>query len=197
MTKQIALPSVPEFPASNASYSKIADKMHKAALNAATSAAAITAISSIRDHVKGVNTYSKKVRRYGDDLIAALGGKPSGEFVPLKGPKAKHTGPSDADVAKVASKAANIETAAKEGEPLATFMLKGAKAQKAVDAAAATGKSFSSKSNAKRGLVSAQLDHLPVEWEQDGDKVRPVVIANDDKGVAYAAERGFAAKVKA
>lgn len=181
------LPAPPEFPTSNASYNSIVGKMHKAALCASTAASAIAAVSAIKEHVGGVNTYAKKVRKYGDELVAAIKGEPAadmtaGQVVALIGDEA---GPT------------LVEEAAAEGDPIAGFMLKGAKAQAAVDEAAFKGKAYSNKSNAKRALKAAALDHLPVEWQPDGTFVRPVVIVTDAKGVAYANERGFPAKVAA
>lgn len=164
-----ALPEPPEFPASNASYNKIVGKMHKAALNAATCEAAIAAVTMCRDAVGGINTYAKASRRYADALLTALG-------VPAKAAPA---------VAKGVA-----ETAEKPAMP----QLAKAKREKAP---VADGASYSNKSNAKRALAKAACDHLLVEWEPDGDRVRPVLLVDDDKGLAYATERGFKAKVKA
>lgn len=196
MTKATKLPSPPSFPASNASYNKIVDKMHKAALNATTSTAAVAAVAAIKGHLGGVNTYAKASRRYADELIEALGGHAAGIGEPETA----------------------VEKAAAKGDPVASFMLKGAKAKKAVEKAVAKvladpkklevdpsrnpgganfGRSFSNKSNAKRALKTAALDHLQVEWEPAGDNVRPVLIVSNAKGEAYAAERGFKAKVTA
>lgn len=70
------LPLPPEFPASNASYNSIAGKLHKAAVGAKTMKGALEEIAAITAKVKGVNTYAKKVRRYADDLVAAIKAKP-------------------------------------------------------------------------------------------------------------------------
>jgi hypothetical protein len=66
------LPAPPEFPVTFASYSSTAHKMYKAALNAATAEAAVLAVSAISAHVKGINTYAKKVRKYASELVTAL-----------------------------------------------------------------------------------------------------------------------------
>lgn len=174
----IKLPEPPEYPASNASYSKTADKMHKAALNATTAAAGIAAVQAIIDHVKGINTYSKKTRRYGNELIAALGGE-----APAETPAAKADKPAMPQMMKAEKPAApKAKAAPKAAEPEAP-------------APADFGRAFSNKSNAKRALKAASLDHLPVQWEQAGEQVRPVVLVDDAKGRVYASERGFASKV--
>lgn len=202
------LPAPPAFPASNASYNKIVGNMHKAALGAGTSEAAIAAVTMIASHVGGVNTYAKATRRYGDKLIEAING-PTSDMPPEK-------------------VATELEKAAAEGDQVAGFMLKGAKATKAaksikVNTAAGEvevdlsklavdpsvhpggikvtfveGETFSDKSNARRALKRKNLDHLPVTFEpvEDG-RVRPVVTVTDDKGIAYASERGIKAKVAA
>lgn len=193
MTQTTKLPEPPEFPASNASYNKIAAKMHKAAQLATSSTSAIAAVTAIRNHVTGVNTYAKKVRRYGEQLIDAL-----------EGTATEVSDRIDAHRKKVARapKASAVEQAAADGDPVAGFMLKGAKAQKAVDAIVGAtgfkGKAYSTKSNAKRALKAAQLDHLMVEWTPgEGDKpFRPVLLVDSAKGAEFVAERGFTAKVK-
>lgn len=192
MTKPV-LPQPPEFPASNASYNKIVDKMHKSALNAATSAAAIAAVQMCKSAVTGVNTYSKKCRRYADDLLVALGGV---------------THVTDEQAAEVASKAAKIKRADKPAIPLTVDTKDGPVevdlAKLAVDPSklpgglAHTGKTFSNKSNAKRGLKAVNLDHLPLDFlPGPGGTVMPVVTVRDDKGAAFAAERNIAARVAA
>jgi hypothetical protein len=181
------IPAPPEFPASNASYNKIVGKMHQAALAASTSAAAIAAVTLIRDAVKGVNTYSKKCRRYGDELITALGGEAPAATAPKTAGKA----PQAAKKAKAAPKA---QPAAEAPETAAQAV--DAAELPAQPAAAFTPRTFSNKSNAKRALKKEQLDHLPVSFmTQDGDTVLPVVSVTDEAGVAYANDRGFAAKV--
>ena len=173
------LPEPPEFPASNASYNKIVGKMHKAALSAATCEAAIVAVSMCKDAVGGINTYAKASRRYADKLLVALG-------VPAEAAPA---------VAEGAAKAAKAE------KPAMPQLTKADEKRATKAAAEATlsnfGASYSNKSNAKRALAKAACDHLPVEWEPDGERVRPVLLVDDSKGYEYATERGFKAKVAA
>jgi hypothetical protein len=173
MTTKPKLPEPPEFPVSNASYNSIVGKMHKAALAATTAEAAIAAVSLCRDALKGTNTYAKASRRYADQLLEALGG-----VTPA---------PTAEKVAEVVCEAAKIKPAMPQLQRPTALE------------AAAQGKVYSNKSNAKRGLRSLALDHLPVTFIKvgDGDEVQPVVTVTDDKGLAYAAERGIAAKVAA
>lgn len=72
MAKQNVLPHPPAFPATFQSYSNTAHKMHKAALNAVTADAGIAVVGAILAHVKGINTYARRVRKYGEELTAAL-----------------------------------------------------------------------------------------------------------------------------
>jgi hypothetical protein len=71
MTK-VSIPSPPAFPATFASYSNTADKMHKAALNSVSAEAAVLAVGAILASVGGINTYARRVRKYGEELTAAL-----------------------------------------------------------------------------------------------------------------------------
>lgn len=178
-----ALPEPPEFPASNASYNKIVGKMHKAALNAATCEAAIAAVSMCRDAVGGINTYAKASRRYADALLTALG-------VPAEAAPAVAKGVAEAKAKKPVTEKPAMPQLAKADKQ---------RAEKAAGEATLSnyGASYSNKSNAKRALAKAACDHLPVEWEPDGDRVRPVLLVDDNKGFEYATERGFKAKVKA
>ena len=173
-----ALPEPPEFPASNASYNKIVGKMHKAALNAATCEAAIAAVSMCRDAVGGINTYAKASRRYADKLLTALG-------IPAEAAPAVAKGVAEAKAEKPA-----MPQLVKKPRP-------DAEAKSAVRAGVEY-RSFSNKSNAKRALVKAQLDHMPVEWKPaPNGGVQPVLIGDTPKSITYANERGFEAKVKA
>lgn len=174
MTTKPQLPLPPEFPASNASYNKIVDKMHKAALNAATSAAAIAAVQMCQSMVKGINTYAKASRRYGDKLIEALGTTDQGAADLAAG----NDYPDEATVDQAEAAVAAAEDGHVVDLPV--------------------GKSFSNKSNAKRALKAAQLDHLLVEWAPgEADKpFRPILLVDSGKAAAYVAERGFTAKVQ-
>lgn len=142
-----SLPTPPDFPASNASYNKLVGGMHKAAMNAGTAEAAIAAVTLIKNNVGGVNTYAKATRRYGDKLIEVIGTNVA-DAIALAGKPAKAKG-------KAAMLATEVEKAAAEGHPVAEFMLKGAKAAKAVKAA--TPKAPAKKAPAKkikRGAVA-------------------------------------------
>jgi hypothetical protein len=70
--KTYTIPTPPEFPASNRSYNVIVTKMHDAAIAAASAEAAMTVIDHLKDTIGGVNTYAKAVRRYADDIRAAI-----------------------------------------------------------------------------------------------------------------------------
>lgn len=100
------LPSPPEYPASNASYNKIVGKMHKVAIAAETSTAAIGALEMCKGMVGGINTYAKSCRRYADRLITALN-----ESHPVDKPLAA------AKKARVAKEKAAAEKAAPKAKP--------------------------------------------------------------------------------
>jgi hypothetical protein len=194
------LPAPPAFPASNASYNSIVGKMHKAALNATTASAAVAAITAIKNHIGGVNTYAKATRRYGDQLIEVLAG-PVPDMTPDQvvaligdeaGPNLKAKSEKPAIPFTVETAAGPIEVDLKKLEVDPSNHPGGIKVT------VNTGATFSDKSNARKALKKRGLDHLPVTFEEVGDgRVRPVVGVSDNKGVAYAAERGIKAKVVA
>lgn len=62
------IPTPPVFPASNASYNSIVQRMHDAANKAQTPEAALTVIDHLAQMINGKNTYAKAVRRYADQI---------------------------------------------------------------------------------------------------------------------------------
>jgi hypothetical protein len=65
------IPNPPVFPASNASYNSIVSKMHDVATKAEPEGV-IKVVTLLADTIGGVNTYAKAVRRYADDIKAAI-----------------------------------------------------------------------------------------------------------------------------
>jgi hypothetical protein len=215
MIDKSGLPNPPEFPASNASYNKIVAAMHKAALEASTCAAAIAAVQVLSDAVKGTNTYARASRRYAGNLIAAfatIDPAAQREALSLEAPAAVLTATEKRRLKE--SHGSDDPMFIAEAEEAMADSLIEVEAPQIVATPTADGglicqpvperKTFFDKSNAKRGLKRAQLDHLPIAlWVNEGDdceadnlKVRPVLLVTDAKGIAYAAERGFEARVK-
>jgi hypothetical protein len=192
MTTKPVLPEPPSFPLSNASYNSIVGKMHKAALAASTAKDAIAAVSLCRASLKGTNTYAKASRRYADQLLAALGAD-----APMPAPQAAAATLAAKTIADVGKPAIpmTVDTAA---GPVEVDLAKIAVDPSHNPGGIPTGKAFSNKSNARRGLKSLGLDHLPLDFLPGPDgTVIPVVTVENDKGAAYAAERGIAYRVTA
>jgi hypothetical protein len=200
MTTKPVLPEPPSFPLSNASYNSIVGKMHKAALAAATAKDAIAAVSLCRTSLKGTNTYAKASRRYADQLLVALG-QPEAQANVVASLKPLNAAAKDLQaktVAKLRDKPAIPMTVDTAAGPVEVDLAKVAVDPSHNPGVIPTGKAFSNKSNARRGLKSLGLDHLPLDFLPGPDgTVIPVVTVENDKGAAYAAERGIAYRVTA
>jgi len=66
-SQSVILPAQPDIPPSNASYAKVADRLYKAA-----ELGNVDAIEYVKGTIRGTNTYCRMLRRYADELVAAI-----------------------------------------------------------------------------------------------------------------------------